>query len=155
MTTKPATRRAFTLLELVAVVVIIALLSAVAIPRWANALHGQRVTAAANRVVEDIARTQHYARITSQTRTITFTPASHSYQIMTLKSDDHPAANYVVVLSDEPYRSTIVSVNFSGTGSLSFSGYGAPNSGGSVRISCAGVGKTISVDGTTGRATVN
>ncbi len=154
-------RRAFSLIELVMVVVVIGVLATIAAPRFSNALAGNRASQAANRIALDLALAQQRARSTSASQTVTFNTASHNYTLNGMPDPDHPAGDYVVELSREPYAASIVTVEFktgsesAGDPDLVFDGYGKPDSGGAVTITVGTYVKTISVDAITGKATIS
>lgn len=153
----PVPRRsawAFTLVELVLVVCIVGLLAGVAIPRMANTLARQRVTAAANRIVSDLRLAQAQARLTSAAKTVQFNVGMSRYRLVGVASPDRKSETYTVYLSREPYEVTLGSANFGGDANLVFDGYGTPDSGGSVVVQGGGHTMTISVDPDSGKATV-
>ena len=65
-TSLPRSKNAFTLLEVALVLTIIGILSAIAVPRYANFVAGQRADATARRITTDLAFAQRHARVTSQ-----------------------------------------------------------------------------------------
>src|SRR5947199_7821895 len=74
-TKQPARRRgAFTLVELIMVVITAALLAGLAIPRWAGAIQHYRLDLAAQRVTNDLALAQARANFGSAAITVAFTP---------------------------------------------------------------------------------
>src|SRR5437763_12147293 len=77
----PFFRGAFSLIELMLVIAIIAVVSAMALPRYSNSLHAYRATMAAKRIASDLQLAQFRARSLSTTRTVTFTAAASSYQL--------------------------------------------------------------------------
>ena len=147
--------KAFSLLELVMVTIILAIVAAIAAPRYANAMALQRIEAAAQRVANDLALAQRRAKFSSTSQEVDFGVLDDFYQLTGLPDPDHPGQTYVVSLSGEPYEATIVSVDFAGTTSVTFDGYGVPDNGGTIVIQSGNRQKTITVDGVTGRATIS
>src|SRR5438034_11623152 len=98
-------RGAFSLIELVLVIVIATILAAVAMPRYASALTHWRVDAAAHRVAADLALARNVARTASSTQIISF--STTSYQLVGYASIDGPASSYTVNLAAEPYGASI------------------------------------------------
>ncbi len=150
----PFHRRGFTLAELIVVISVTAILAGLAMPRYAAAVNRSKVDAAARRMVADLALVQARAKANSSTQTISFTAGTSQYQINGMSDLDRSSASYVVALAAEPYG---VSLSWSGIGndnSLSFNGYGVPDTLGSFVITRGGYSKTVSIDKDTGAATV-
>ena len=147
--------RGFSLPEIVIVVLIMGVLAAVATPRFVSSLAKQRVAQAANRVAADLARAQSAAYGTSASKTVTFTVGTSQYLMSGVTSLKSSSGSYVVVLSDDPYSCTLVSVwGQTGTQDITFNGYGLPNKGGNIVVAAGGFQKTIVVDATSGTAVV-
>lgn len=144
----------FTLIELVVVMVIIATLGAIAVPRLQGSTRAQRVESAAIRVVNDLNHARTLARTTGAEQRITFTSVgpTASYTLLDAAPLRPGDAAFTVTLSDEPYRVRIDAVDFGGDSTLVYSGYGLPDTGGQVVLSHAGHQATITVDHPSGRA---
>jgi len=138
------------------VVVIIGMLAAMAIPRFANSLAHRRVEAAARRIAADLALAQRRAKFTSASQKVTFDVVANSYLLVGVQHLDHPDEAYQVSLSEDPYRAAIVNVDFGATDpeEIVFDGYGVPDSGGTIVVDAGGNQKTVTVDPDTGRASV-
>lgn len=154
MGTGAARRGGFSLVELVLVLAIAATLAAVAAPRYGRALARYRVQAAARRVAADLALAQQWARTRSTTVTLTVDTSTNSYRIPSLAALDHRGGAYVVWLGRAPYQVKVHSAVFGGDGSISFNGYGVPDSAGEVVVALNSFSAKVSLDATTGRATV-
>ena len=155
--TPPAPRRrsrAFSLVELVIVLCIIALVSAMAIPRYAGATARYRLDAAAKRIATDLALSRQQAQVTSHTQSVVFQPSAGTYSIAGLPSLDNPALGYSVNLGLEPYKATLVSANFGGAATAAFDCYGAPVAGGTVVVRVGTSQKSIVLDTSTGKVTI-
>jgi hypothetical protein len=68
---------------------------------------------------------------------------------------DSSTNTYAVNLAAAPYEITNVAVNFGGTASVSFDGYGQPSSGGTVIITGPRHQCTVTLNGTTGQITIS
>ncbi len=136
------------------VALILAILAAAAVPKYADALSRFRVDAAARRIAADLATAQARARAASSSLSIVFTlpPQGSRYQIIGMKDPDRPAATYTVNLADSPYLATLSSASFGGDATLVYSGYGIPDSGGTIIVYCGQYARTIAIDATTGIA---
>ncbi|MEM1186375.1 MAG: type II secretion system protein [Planctomycetota bacterium] len=130
--------RAFSLVELVVVMVILGIVAAVAIPRIADSVAGQRVDMAARRLNNDFVVVREMARSGSQSYTMTFDSSALSYEI---KGD----TTSVVLLGREPYGLTRLDASFGDSGSteITVDGYGTWGDGGTVRL--ASGNRTVSV----------
>jgi type II secretory pathway pseudopilin PulG len=142
--------------EVLVVVMILAILAAVAVPKHADALVKMRLDAVAHRIVSDFAAAQARARVTSSRQTITFTvpPAKSSYQIIGMSDPDHASLTYTVNLADTCYQATFDSVNLGGDATLIYDGYGNPDSAGTIVVRSGSYTKTIAIDANTGLAAV-
>ena len=149
--------RAFSYVEVLVVVMILAIMAAVAVPKYADSLVRMRLDAAARRIVSDFAAAQARARVTSSRQTITFTvpPAGSSYQIVGMSDPDRTGLTYTVNLADTSYQATLVSVNLGGDATLVYDGYGNPDSSGTIVVQSGSYTKTITIDPNTGAAAAN
>src|SRR5438067_10270016 len=95
--------KGYSLVELSVVVAIIAVVSAIAAPRFAGSFQRYRASAAASRIVADLALAQAKAYSTSSTMTFAFSTSGNSYQILGMSDPDRPGSTYTVKLSSEPY----------------------------------------------------
>jgi len=110
--------------------VILGIVAAVAVPRIADSVAGQRVDMAALRLSNDLSVVQEMARSGSQSYTMTFDSSALSYAI---KGD----TTSVVSLGREPYGLTRLQASFGDTGSteITVDGYGTWGDGGTVKLS--------------------
>ncbi|MBC8108135.1 MAG: type II secretion system protein [Anaerolineae bacterium] len=146
-------RGAFTLVELVMAMSIMAVLAAIAIPRYASAISAYRARAAAQRIVHDLAQVQSLARTVSSSRTIVF--KSEGYVIANLRDLDTASTTYTVDLSAEPYNASIASVNLKGgLRQITFDGFGVPDTAGNLTVRAGSSTRTVTIDENTGKATV-
>ena len=136
------------LLELVVVIAIVAVVSAIALPRYAGAVTRYRGELAARRIVTDLNFARIKARQTSSAIAVVFDTTREHYSIET-------APPTLVVLTDKPYKVKLCTANFGGSNTVQFDGFGTPNSGGIVVLTAAPGRKTIVVlNGDTGKASV-
>ena len=139
-------RSAFTLAEMLLVMVILGMLTAIAAPRYSGFVARRRVEAAARRVAADLSLAQRRARISSASQAVNFDVSGDFYELPGVSDPDHQSLAYKVSLGDEPYLAIIVSANFGGTTDVTFDGYGVPDSGGSVTVGVGTYRTTITVD---------
>jgi len=147
-------RVGFSLLELVLVLAMVGVVSAMAVPRYSSSISYYRADMTSRRVVADLALARRHALITGAAETVTFTPASGQYQILGLQSLDHSSNDYIVKLSGSPYHTTLVSASFGGDATVVFDAYGVPDDGGQVVVQAGDFQKTIVLDADSGKATV-
>lgn len=144
-------RPGFSLVELVMVMAILAVMAAIAIPRYAQAAARYRAALAAHRVVVDLALARDRARSSSTSRTITFDLAAHRYSMVHGLT---AAIEAVVELDLAPYAVTIESADFGGDAVVKFNGYGQPDSGGVVQVRCGDTWRSVVLDAASGEAVV-
>jgi len=144
--------RAFTIIELVIVVMIMSIFAAVTAPAFMDSLLFHRVETAARRVKADIDYTRQRARLTSTAQSITFTAAG-TYTISGAKSLQKSTLAYTVDLKKSPYSLDSATANFSNVLVLTFDGYGTPTSGGTVVLKAKTHQCTVTVNSTTGGVT--
>jgi len=147
-------RRGFSLLEIVFVVAIFAVLAAMAVPRYGRATARYRADVAARRIAADIALTRKSARSAGAKRTLSFSVASGEYSVAGLADLRDSSADYRVDLKARPYEARMLSADFGGDAELVFDGYGAPDSGGRVRVQVGEAVRTVLFDANTCEATV-
>lgn len=146
--------RAFSLLELVLVITIISSLGAIAMPRYVNSLSNYRADQAARRVAADLTLARSEAWTAGQSRTVSFTQASATYQLTGVSGLDRPSSNYIVSLGADPYYASLYSVDFQGSQTVIFDGYGIPNHSGQIVVQAGTFKKTILLDIATGNVTI-
>lgn len=144
----------FTLLEVLLVLAILAIFAAVAAPRYGRASGRYRADLAARRVMADLCLAQSCAKAASSSRTVSFSTATKSYQLLNVPSPDGLSGDYTVVLSAEPYNADLTSANFNGSSQVVFNGWGLPANGGTVVVSVGSQQRTVVVDGATGRVSL-
>ncbi len=146
--------RGFSLIELVIAMVIMGIIASIAAPRFSGALARYRLDSAARRIAGDLNMARDAARTSSQSRKVAFKVATAFYQIDGVRSMRDGTMTYTVDLTDEPYGATLDSVDFGGDQDLFYNGFGAPDSSGKVVVRVGAATKTIMVDGSSGKATV-
>jgi type IV fimbrial biogenesis protein FimT len=147
---------AFTMAEMVLVVATIAVLAAIAIPRYAGAINRYRVDMAAKRVVADLMLARSVARSTGNGQVMDFSTPANGYTLTGYAATDGRSGDYSLKLSDEPYKVSLGTVAFGSPASTSvrFTRYGTPEAGGSVTVSSGGYSKNILLDATSGKAEI-
>jgi prepilin-type N-terminal cleavage/methylation domain-containing protein len=146
-------RGAFSLLELVIVLAIMAVVSTLGILRYSNSLSRYRVQSASARLIADLRVAQAEARTTSSSRTVRFVAATATYEIFTdaQRADGKPGT--VVELADDPYRSSMRLVGLVGD-SIAFDGRGEGNAGCIVVLKSGPAEQAVVIEPGFGRAYV-
>jgi prepilin-type N-terminal cleavage/methylation domain-containing protein len=144
---------AFTIVELVIVLLIMSVLAAAATPVFVNSLLFHRVESAARRVKADLELARRTARLTSTKQTLTVIGLKYTItpDVVNLDRPDQP---YTVDFSTEPYRLDILAANFNSLTQVDFDGYGAPSSGGTIILQARNHQCTVTLDGATGQVTI-
>lgn len=150
---RAANRRAVTLVELVIVIMVMSIMTAVAAPAFLDSLVHHRVESAARRVKADLELARHTACLTSATQSVTFTAAGYTLSAGARGVDD-PNQSYTVDLTATPYDLSTVTASFGNSLVVAFDGYGTPTSGGTVILTSKGTARTVSVDGVTGQVSI-
>lgn len=145
---------AFTLLELLVVLIVMGVVASIAVPRYADSIARWRVEAAAGRIVADLSLARRHARSAGAEQTVLFSVSTDTYTLDGVRDPDGSDSNYTVSLAQEPYLATIVSADFGGDAGVVFDVYGMADSNGTAVVWVGKYSKTITVEGTTGRATV-
>lgn len=147
---KPArgARFAFTLLELILVLSIIAVASAVATSHLSGSISRSRVESAAQRIIADLERAR--TRAIAQSRSVTLTFSRLDYAIAGDVRTSNQAMPSTVKLAEAPYYTQIEFVDFDGAASISFDHFGMPSAGGKISIVSGVQSRLISVDAGTG-----
>ncbi len=150
----PRLRSGFSLVELVMVLAITMIITAVAAPRYANALHRYRTDAAARRVISDLALARASARAASQSRTVGFDLVNHTLSIPGVEPLDPGGGSYLVNFRDEPYRVQITRADFAGSPNVTFNGFGDAQAGGTVVLTSGSYSRVVVLNSATGEATL-
>lgn len=137
--------RAFSLVELVMVLVIAAVLAAIAVPRFAESAARARVASAAERLGAELVMTRDRARAASQARGLRV--ARNSATIQLLDSDNVVIGT--IDLGADPYRASVVRTNLPG-GKAEFTAYALPVQAGRIMLRSSGYLAIVSIaaDGT-------
>ena len=150
---KPRTS-GYTLVELSVVLLIMSILASISTMALSTSTNRFRAEVAARGIVSAIETVRTNARMTSASRRIQFSVTNNNYTLVGVLNPDTPGQTNVVKLNGTVYQATLQSVNLGGDSELIVSGYGVPDSGGTIVVTSGGTTKTINVDAATGKATI-
>ncbi|HRQ71976.1 MAG TPA: prepilin-type N-terminal cleavage/methylation domain-containing protein [Phycisphaerales bacterium] len=153
MQRRHASIRAFTLIELSIVLVVVGVVAAVSVPRYAESRSRYQVELAARKVCVDATYVQNDARYGSATRAIEYDLPTDTYKFAYAKPGSASSENALVILRDEPFRVTLLKADFNSAPVLTFNGFGVPVAGGALAVGTNTRGKSITVDPDTGAVT--
>lgn len=139
-------RSAYTLIELVIVVLIVGILTSVSAPKYFSSLAFYRAEAAARRVANDLRLAREHAQKTSEPQTVDFDVAADGYAIPTMPDPDHPNATYAVRLGNSEYSVNVAAAVFGPGDTVKFDIYGRPDRTGSVTVLSGSQLRTVQVD---------
>lgn len=146
-------RRAFSLVELAVVVVIIGIVSTFGLLRYGSAAATYRVEAATQRLVSDLRLVQSRARATSSTRGILFVLRDARYALVDETLTGRGNTNWRVDMSEPPYQVTLDSSNIGPDPmTVTFNGYGIPSITAKISVSIGTRQRVVMID--EGSATV-
>lgn len=143
--------RGFSMVEMVIVILILGIMAAVAVPRFADATARRRVEEAARRVEADLTMARREAAARDVKQNVSFDPAGGQYAVVPgPRRLDGGGGAYAARLADPPYQTEIVSAQFGSDRDVLFSRNGMPDSGGTVVLRSGGHKATVTVDGAGG-----
>jgi prepilin-type N-terminal cleavage/methylation domain-containing protein len=137
---------AYTLIELVIVLLVVGILAATAAPKYSESLASFRLQAVAHRIAGDIGHARRTAQQNSSMQTISFDVDTNSYTLSGVTSIDRRSQGYQFSLGQTEYSCQLVSANFNGSPVLTFDVYGRPQSAGSIVVQYGGATRNITVN---------
>ena len=150
-----AGRKAFTLVEIVVVLLVMGILAATATPTFFRSLRYHRLESAARRVKVDLEQARHAARIKSQSQSITFSGPT-SYTLSSgVAGMDSATETYSVDLAKAPYELESVTINLGGPTAISFDGYGTASVEGTIVLAAGDETRTVTLENSNGDVTIS
>jgi len=141
---------AFTLIELVLLVVIIATIMVIGMGAYRGSVTHNALQAAVDRVCLDLALARQYAITTAVNQTVAFEPGEASYSMPGMPDPDRASRTYSVDLSVDPYQASIVSAVCGTDSEIIFDRYGVPDSLGRIVLEVGDRRETVRIDEVTG-----
>ncbi len=152
--------RGFTLIEVIAVVVILAIAAMLAIPMFSSAASIQ-IRVAADMIAADLEYAKSMAISRQRTYTVIFDESAESYKI---EDEDGIIITHPVTLDDYAVsfrtdsrvdKVNVVDADFGSYEQVSFTYLGSPDNGGSVTLSADTKTMTVTVEAVTGYITIS
>lgn len=128
------------------VVTIMAVIAAIAMPRYARAAAGYRAEAAARAVAEHLRLVRARAMAASRAWTVTVRSNSATVSATPTSTSADASDDLNLVISTEPWRASIDAADFLGDARFSFDGFGAPSLPGTITVVSDGIRSTVTVD---------
>jgi prepilin-type N-terminal cleavage/methylation domain-containing protein len=147
-------RAAFSLIEMVVVLMILSVMAAAAIPTFYRSLCYHRLESAARRVKQDLEYLRDAAKATSSALECEFNGRAYTLDDEAVTGLDHGGA-YVVDLAAPPYEVASVAIDVDDGATISFDGYGEATEDGHVVLSLADESRTIHFTDGTGQITIS
>ena len=152
-------RRAFTLIELSCVILVMGIVAAIAIPKYADSNTLYRVEIAAKRVQADIQMAQDLARTLSLSHQAVFKPGSCAYVIEPSSSDPTPmeiasSGARITDLSQSPFGVRVMKAKFGAGSTLTIDAFGAPLNAGHLVLYANDWGALLRVGAGLGRVDI-
>jgi prepilin-type N-terminal cleavage/methylation domain-containing protein len=147
-------RPAFTLVELLIVIAIMGVISAMAIPRYADSIARYRAEMGAKRIAADLEFASSQARQLGRPVVVEFNSVGSRYTLIGVKSLNNSGVDYSVNIADAPYLASLNAASFGSGGSVTFDIYGRASAAGSITIRSGTFVKTTTLNQSSGKATV-
>ncbi len=141
---------AFTLIELVLLVLILATVMVIGMGAYSGSVTHNAMQAATNRLCLDLALARQHAITSGTSQAVTFTPGTGSYSMPGMPDPDRASRTYSVDLSVDPYQASIVSAVCGTDSEIIFDRYGVPDSLGRIILEVGDRRETIRIEEGTG-----
>jgi prepilin-type N-terminal cleavage/methylation domain-containing protein len=145
-TTGNCVRNAYTFIELLIVVLVIAILAAAGAPKFAESISRFRVDAVVQRIAGDVKYARRTAQQTSASVTMSFDVANNKYTLSGVSDINHRGQTFAFSLADTQYGCVMVSATFGSGNSLTFDIHGRPSQSGTVVVRCGDFIRTITIN---------
>lgn len=127
---------------------VLAIMAAVAVPRFADTLAACQTDAAAHRIKMDLELARRSARMTSTPRSVVFNRAASSYRLPGVAVRDFAGREYGVNLRRD-YGVVLVELLPADADEVSFDGHGVPRASAAVTVRSGASQRTVQLlDGT-------
>lgn len=138
--------RAYTLIELLIVMMVIAILAATGAPKFAESITKFRVEAVVQRIAGDLKYARRTAQQTSAVVTVNFDVANNEYTLSGVTGVNRRGQTFTFALAESEYDCVLVSATFGSGSSLTFNIHGQPSNSGTIVVRCGTLTRTITVN---------
>jgi prepilin-type N-terminal cleavage/methylation domain-containing protein len=138
-------RNAFTLIELLIVMMVIAIVSAAGAPKFADSITRFRIEAVVQRIAGDLKHARRSAQQTSSAVTVSFDVTNNEYILSGVADIDRRGQVFSFSLAETEYDCELVSATFGSSSTVTFNVHGQPDNGGSIVVRCGTEMRTIAV----------
>lgn len=145
--TTKAIARGFSMMELVIVVSILAIIAAIAVPRFADASSGRRLNAAKNTLLADVEMAKLRARATSSPHLIKFYPSENRYLIVEGTDVKREAIILTRDFDDNPYNLGIHRTDVGGDEILVITAFGDASPASRIQLIDGSVTIVVDIEG--------
>lgn len=149
-----APTRAYTLIELVAVLAIVAVMVTIAAPRFSNSTQHYRAALAAKEIASVIHQVRTASKAGRRPATIEFDTSSSVITVTGVPDPLTQSDPYTIDLTSDPYRCTFTKVDIASSDTLSIDGWGVLSDDGIIEITAGSVTRQVTVSAVTGNAEV-
>ena len=121
----------FSAVELLITLAVMAVLAAIAVPRFGGSIGRYRGDLAARRIVQDLKLARSIALSRSTAQAVLFDGYRHCYELVGMTDPDRVGRPYRVELARHPYEANLVKLDLGDDGdrTIIFDGYGVPRVG--------------------------
>lgn len=138
--------RAFSLIELLMVMIMMGVIGAMAVPRYQNSLAKYRVDSSANRLIAELERARETARAGSVTIKATVKTSDSTCSFTGVKSLDLKSGTTVIEFNKDPYSTKIRATTYAVGGALTLDAWGQVATAGTIDLVSGGEARRVHVE---------
>ncbi len=139
--------RGFSMIELVIVVTILGIITAIAVPKFADAATGRKLQAGKKQLLADIETAKLRARATSKQHTLKFYPSEEIYVIVEGNEITREAIVIARDFSEEPFDIDLNRTNLGGDQVMVITAFGDISPSGRVQLRYSTTALTVDIEG--------
>lgn len=147
-------RSAFTLVELVVVMVMMGICAAIVLPRYSSSISNYRVDAATQRIIGDLRAARRQANIISSATVFKIDQPTSTYTITGMNRLDRRGGVYTVDLGADPYFATVTEVDLDSGSTVITDPFGQITGSGTMTITVGAFKHIVAVDAANGEIAI-